>query len=422
MTKDVAATYLIRCLSPGVYPAIRKTDTLFLERRFLLEEDTMYQLFTSESVTEGHPDKVADFISDAILDACLVEDPNARVAIETAVTTHYCLIFGEISTTAQVNYEKIIRETVKEIGYTKPEYGYDASQLKIDVLVKEQSADIALGVDKNDHKALGAGDQGFVFGYANNETDTYIPLPIYLAHRLAQRLAYVRKENIIEGLRPDGKTQVTIAYDEHGKPAFVHTIVLSTQHDPSWTQEALHEVIKERVIVPVMKDFDLSDTLIRINPTGRFVKGGPDGDAGLTGRKIIVDTYGGYARHGGGAFSGKDATKVDRSAAYMARYIAKNIVASGVADQCEIQIAYAIGVAQPVSLYIDTFGTHKAPMSSIYDVVKTHFDLTPSGIIKTLHLNRPMYRETSHYGHFGKDNVNLTWERLDKIDLFKVLY
>ncbi len=382
----------------------------------------MYQLFTSESVTEGHPDKVADYISDAILDACLTEDPNARVAVETAVTTHYCLVFGEISTTATVDYEKIIREVTKEIGYTKPEYGYDASQLKIDIKVKKQSADIALGVDKNEHKDLGAGDQGFVFGYAVNETETLLPLPIYLAHRLAERLAYVRKSNRVKGLRPDGKTQVTVAYDEQGKPAFIHTIVLSTQHDPSWTQEALHAAMKEFVISPVMEGYDLRDTTIRINPTGRFVTGGPDGDAGLTGRKIIVDTYGGYARHGGGAFSGKDATKVDRSAAYMARYIAKNIVGSGVADRCEIQIAYAIGVAEPVSLYIDAFGTNKAPMEQIYDVVKTHFHLTPSGIIKTLDLNHPIYRETSRYGHFGKDNVTFTWEKLDKIDLFKELY
>lgn len=382
----------------------------------------MYQLFTSESVTEGHPDKVADFISDCILDACLTEDPNARVAIETAVTTHYCLIFGEITTTADVDYEHIIRDAVKDIGYTKPEYGYDASQLEIDIKVKEQSADIALGVNKNESKDLGAGDQGFVFGYAVNETDTFMPLPIYLAHRLAERLAYVRKQNIIEGLRPDGKTQVTVAYDEEGKPAFIHTIVLSTQHDPSWTQEALHAAINERVIVPVMKGYDLTDTLIRVNPTGRFVKGGPDGDAGLTGRKIIVDTYGGYARHGGGAFSGKDATKVDRSAAYMARYIAKNIVASGVADRCEIQIAYAIGIAEPVSFFIETFNTNKAPMENIYEVIKKHFDLTPSGIIKALDLNHPIYHKTSSYGHFGKDNANFSWECLNKIDLFKELY
>ena len=382
----------------------------------------MVQLFTSESVTEGHPDKVADYISDAVLDACLAQDPNARVAIETAVTTHYCLIFGEISTIAVVDYEKIIRDAAIDIGYTKPEYGYDASQLTIDVKVKKQSADIALGVDKKAHKDLGAGDQGFVFGYAVNETDTWMPLPIYLAHRLAERLAFVRKQGIVSGIRPDGKTQVTVAYGDDGKPAYIHTIVLSTQHDPSWTQEALHSAMTEHVIVPVMKDFDLTDTTIRINPTGRFVTGGPDGDAGLTGRKIIVDTYGGYARHGGGAFSGKDPTKVDRSAAYMARYIAKNIVASGVADRCEIQIAYAIGIPEPVSLYIDTFGTNKAPMTQIYDVVKTHFRLTPSGMIKSLDLNHPIYKETSRYGHFGKDNTKFSWERIDKIDLFKKLY
>ena len=382
----------------------------------------MYQLFTSESVTEGHPDKVADYISDAILDACLEKDPNARVAIETAVTTHYCLIFGEISVNADINYEKIIRDAAKDIGYTKPEYGYDANQLEIDIKVKRQSPDIALGVDKNEHKDLGAGDQGFVFGYAINETDTFMPLPIYLAHRLAERLAYVRKNNLVNGLRPDGKTQVTVAYDDQGKPAYIDTIVLSTQHDPNWTQKDLHQAIKTYVIEPIMKDYDLSHTTIRINPTGRFVTGGPDGDAGLTGRKIIVDTYGGYARHGGGAFSGKDPTKVDRSAAYMARYIAKNIVASGVADRCEIQIAYAIGIADPVSLFIDTFGTNKAPMDKIYDVVNKHFKLTPSGIIKSLDLNHPIYRKTSRYGHFGKDNESFSWERLDKIDLFKVLY
>ncbi len=381
----------------------------------------MFKFFTSESVTEGHPDKVADYISDAILDACLAKDPNARVAIETAVTTNYCLIFGEISVNAKIDYETIIREAVKDIGYTKPEYGYDANQLQIDIRVKRQSADIALGVDKNKHKDLGAGDQGFVFGYAVDETETFMPLPIYLAHRLAERLAYVRKNDIVFGIRPDGKTQVTVAYDELGKPSNINTIILSTQHDPYWTQADLHQAIMDYVIQPVMKDYDLSDTVIKINPTGRFVTGGPDGDAGLTGRKIIVDTYGGYARHGGGAFSGKDPTKVDRSASYMARYIAKNIVASGIASRCEIQIAYAIGIAEPVSFYIDTFGTNKVPLKKIYDVVRKHFKLTPSGIIKILDLNHPIYRSTSRYGHFGKDNVTFSWERLDKVDLFKDL-
>ncbi|MFA6800915.1 MAG: methionine adenosyltransferase, partial [Acholeplasmataceae bacterium] len=319
------------------------------------------------------------------------------------------------------DYEHIVRTAIKEIGYTKEAYGYNADEVKIDVRIKKQSLDIAQGVNRNDKKSLGAGDQGFVFGYANRDTKTYLPLPIYLAHRLAERLAYVRKEHIVEGIRPDGKTQVTIAYDQNHKFAYVHTIVLSTQHDPEWIQEDLHQSMIEHVIKPVFKDYDLSKTQFKINPTGRFVMGGPHGDAGLTGRKIIVDTYGGYARHGGGAFSGKDATKVDRSAAYMARYIAKNIVASEIADACEIQLAYAIGIAEPVSININTFGTEKVNYELIYDAVVNNFDLTPRGIIKTLDLNQPIYRKTTQYGHFGKSNTDFTWEKLDKIEIFKKL-
>ncbi len=381
----------------------------------------MYQLFSSESVTEGHPDKVADYISDSILDACLEQDPFSRVAIETAVTTNYALLFGEITSNATIDYERVVKDAIKFIGYNKEAYGYNADEVKVEVRVKKQSDDIALGVNKKEKKSLGAGDQGFMFGYANNDTDTFLPLPIYLAHRLAERLTYVRKQDIVKGLRPDGKTQVTIAYDENHKFAFIHTIVLSTQHDPEWHQEDLHQAMIKHVIKPVFKDYDLTNTEFKINPTGRFVMGGPHGDAGLTGRKIIVDTYGGYARHGGGAFSGKDATKVDRSAAYMARYIAKNIVASGIADACEIQLAYAIGIAEPISVNINTFGTEKVDHDLIYNTVINQFDLTPRGIIKTLDLNKPIYRKTTQYGHFGKSNTDFTWEKLDKIELFKEL-
>lgn len=381
----------------------------------------MYKLFSSESVTEGHPDKVADYISDSILDACLEQDPYSRVAIETAVTTNYALLFGEISTKATINFEKVVKDAIKYIGYNDPAYGYNADDVKVEVRVKQQSPDIAMGVNKDQKKSLGAGDQGFMFGYANNDTKTYLPLPIYLAHRLAERLTYVRKEGIVKGLRPDGKTQVTCAYDENDQFAYIDTIVLSTQHNPNFNQEDLHQKMIEHVIKPVLKDYDLSKTTYKINPTGRFVMGGPHGDAGLTGRKIIVDTYGGYARHGGGAFSGKDATKVDRSAAYMARYIAKNIVASGIADACEIQLAYAIGVSDPVSVNINTFNTEKVGQSLIYDTVIKHFDLTPKGIIDTLNLNQPIYRKTTQYGHFGKSNEDFSWEKLDKIELFKQL-
>ncbi|MCK9235325.1 MAG: methionine adenosyltransferase [Acholeplasmataceae bacterium] len=382
----------------------------------------MIKLFSSESVTEGHPDKVSDYISDSILDACLKQDPHARVAIETAVTTDYVLLFGEISTSAHVDYKAIVKQAIHDVGYTNRDSGFSAEEVEIDIRIKEQSGDIALGVNLNKEKELGAGDQGFTFGYANRDTDTFLPLPIYLAHRLAERLAFVRKENLVEGLRPDGKTQVTVAY-ENEKPKYIHTIVLSTQHDERWVenQEALHEQIKTHVIYPVLKDYDLSQTIYRINPTGKFVTGGPQGDAGLTGRKIIVDTYGGYARHGGGAFSGKDATKIDRSSAYMARYIAKNIVASGIASACEVQIAYAIGVSEPVSLFIDTFGTEKVALDKIYQAVKKHFTLTPKGMIKMLDLNRPIYKLTSAYGHFGRELPQFVWEKTDRIAIFKEL-
>ncbi|MCD4826897.1 MAG: methionine adenosyltransferase [Acholeplasmataceae bacterium] len=383
----------------------------------------MYKLFSSESVTEGHPDKVSDYISDAILDACLEQDPQSRVAVETAVTSHYCLLFGEITTNAVIDYEKIIKDAIKEIGYTQEAYGYSADTVKIDIRIEKQSEDIALGVDSKGDKKLGAGDQGLMFGYANQDTDTFLPLPIYLAHRLAERLSYVRKNNIIPNLRPDGKTQVTIAYDLNHKPDYIHTVVLSTQHDESWSQEDLRKEVLTHIINPVLKDYDTTKTNYQINPTGKFVKGGPHGDAGLTGRKIIVDTYGGYARHGGGAFSGKDATKVDRSAAYMARYIAKNIVASNVATECEIQLAYAIGLSEPVSFSINTFGSEKVDLEKIYEVVNKNFDLTPEGIIKTLDLNRPIYKKTAAYGHFGRNLEEFTWEKTNKIELFaKLLY
>lgn len=381
----------------------------------------MYKLFSSESVTEGHPDKLSDYISDSILDACLEQDPESRVAIETAVTTHYCLLFGEITTKAVVDYKKIVKQAILDIGYTKEAYGYSVDTVEIDIKIKEQSPDIALGVNKDDQKSLGAGDQGLMFGYANQDTDTFLPLPIYLAHRLAERLSYVRKTGIVEGLRPDGKTQVTVAYDENHKPKYIHTVVLSTQHDEFWNQKDLHEAMLEHVIRPVLKDYDTTKTVYQINPTGRFIIGGPHGDAGLTGRKIIVDTYGGYARHGGGAFSGKDATKVDRSAAYMARYIAKNIVASDVATECEIQLAYAIGLSEPVSFSINTFNTEKVDIDKIYEAVYVNFDLTPKGIIKTLKLNRPIYKKTAAYGHFGRNVDDFTWESTDKIEIFKKL-
>jgi len=383
----------------------------------------MKRLFSSESVTEGHPDKVADFISDSILDAALKQDPKARVACETAVTTNYCLLFGEISTTATIDFDQVARQAIKRIGYDKKEYGYNAEDVEIEVRIKPQSPDIAMGVNKTEHKDLGAGDQGLMFGYANTDTITLMPLPIYLAHRLAEQLTLARRQNLIQGLRPDGKTQVTVEYNEKNQPERIHTVVLSTQHDEYWSdrQDELKKELHQHVIDPILKYYDTTDTIYQINPTGRFVMGGPHGDAGLTGRKIIVDTYGGYARHGGGAFSGKDATKVDRSAAYMARYIAKNIVGSGIADQCEIQIAYAIGVSQPVSVLIDTFGTERVSLDLIYQTVSKHFDLRPSSIIKTLDLKRPIFAKTAAYGHFGREDQDFTWERLDKIDIFRNL-
>ena len=388
------------------------------------------RLFTSESVTEGHPDKIADQVSDAILDEILKDDPNARVACETTVTTGMALISGEISTTTYVDIPKVVRETIKEIGYTRAKFGYDSQTMAVLTAIDEQSPDIAQGVDtaleyrddlsEAEIEATGAGDQGLMFGYATNETDTYMPLPIFLSHQLSKRLSDVRKDGILDYLRPDGKVQVTVEYDEHDKPSRIDTIVVSTQHAEDIELEQIQNDIKEHVIYPTVQT-DLLDeqTKFYINPTGRFVIGGPQGDAGLTGRKIIVDTYGGYARHGGGCFSGKDPTKVDRSAAYAARYVAKNIVAAGLADKCEVQLAYAIGVAEPVSISIDTFGTGKVNESVLVEAVRTHFDLRPAGIIKMLDLKHPIYKQTAAYGHFGRTDVLLPWEKLDKVNLLK---
>ena len=389
------------------------------------------RLFTSESVTEGHPDKVCDAISDAILDACMEKDPMSRVACETAVCTGFVLVTGEITTNAYVDMQKIVRDTVKEIGYTKSEYGFDGNTCAVLVAIDEQSADIAMGVDKAleakenkmsdaEIEAIGAGDQGMMFGYATNETEEYMPYPISLAHKLALQLTKVRKDGTLKYLRPDGKSQVSVEYDEAGKPVRLEAVVLSTQHDADVTQEQIHEDIRKYVFDPVLpKELIDADTKFFINPTGRFVIGGPHGDAGLTGRKIIVDTYGGYARHGGGAFSGKDCTKVDRSAAYAARYVAKNIVAAGLADKCEIQLSYAIGVAQPTSVMVDTFGTGKVSDEKLVDIVRENFDLRPAGIIKMLDLRRPIYRQTAAYGHFGRNDLDLPWEKLDKAEALK---
>ena len=389
------------------------------------------RLFTSESVTEGHPDKVCDAISDAILDACMEKDPMSRVACETAVCTGFVLVTGEITTNAYVDMQKIVRDTVKEIGYTKSEYGFDGNTCAVLVAIDEQSADIAMGVDKAleakenkmsdaEIEAIGAGDQGMMFGYATNETEEYMPYPISLAHKLALQLTKVRKDGTLKYLRPDGKSQVSVEYDEAGKPVRLEAVVLSTQHDDDATQEQIHEDIKKYVFDPVLpKELIDDNTKFFINPTGRFVIGGPHGDAGLTGRKIIVDTYGGYARHGGGAFSGKDCTKVDRSAAYAARYVAKNIVAAGLADKCEIQLSYAIGVAQPTSVMVDTFGTGKVSDEKLVDIVRENFDLRPAGIIKMLDLRRPIYKQTAAYGHFGRNDLDLPWEKVDKVDVLK---
>ncbi len=386
------------------------------------------RLFTSESVTEGHPDKMCDAISDAILDALLEKDPLSRVACETSITTGLVLVMGEISTKAYVDIPRIVRETIRNIGYTRDKYGFDADTCGVIICIDEQSSDIALGVDKakevkefgneeTEENLLGAGDQGMMFGYATCETDEYMPYPIALAHRLARQLTKIRKDGTLKYLRPDGKTQVTVEYDEYGKPLRLETVVLSTQHDSEITQEQIHKDIKKYVFDTTLpQEMVDKDTKFFINPTGRFVIGGPHGDSGLTGRKIIVDTYGGFARHGGGAFSGKDATKVDRSAAYVARYIAKNIVAAKLASKCEIQLSYAIGVAEPTSIGIDTFGTGQLPDDKLIDIVRKNFALTPTGIIDMLDLRRPIYKQTSSYGHFGRNDLDLPWERLDKVE------
>ena len=388
-------------------------------------------LFTSESVTEGHPDKICDQISDAVLDELMRQDPNSRVACETSITTGLVLVMGEISTEGYVDIQKIVRDTIKEIGYDHSDYGFDCNTCGVITAIDEQSADIAMGVDKaleakenqmsdDDIEAIGAGDQGMMFGFASNETEEYMPYPISLAHKLAKRLTEVRKNGTLPYLRPDGKTQVSVEYDENGKPVRLEAVVLSTQHDADVTQEQIHKDIKREVFDVILpKELVDDDTKFFINPTGRFVIGGPNGDSGLTGRKIIVDTYGGYARHGGGAFSGKDCTKVDRSAAYAARYVAKNIVAAGLADKCEIQLSYAIGVARPTSVRVDTFGTGKLDERKLVEIVRENFDLRPAGIIKMLDLRRPIYKQTAAYGHFGRLDLDLPWEKLDMVDKLK---
>ena len=388
-------------------------------------------LFTSESVTEGHPDKMCDQISDAILDALMEQDPMSRVACETCTTTGLVMVMGEITTNAYVDIQKIVRDTVREIGYTRGKYGFDADTCGVITAIDEQSADIALGVDKaleakenkmseEEIAAIGAGDQGMMFGYASDETPELMPYPISLAHKLARKLTEVRKDGTLKYLRPDGKTQVTVEYDENGTPKRLDAVVLSTQHDPDVTQEQIHEDIKKYVFDTVLPaEMVDENTKFFINPTGRFVIGGPHGDSGLTGRKIIVDTYGGYGRHGGGAFSGKDCTKVDRSAAYAARYVAKNMVAAGLAKKCEIQLSYAIGVAHPTSIQVDTFGTGKLSDQRLTEIVRENFDLRPAGIIKMLNLRRPIYKQTAAYGHFGRNDLNLPWEALDKVEELK---
>ena len=408
------------------------------QKQTVQKEEKMEQeklLFTSESVTEGHPDKMCDAISDAILDALIKEDPMSRVACETASCTGFVLVTGEITTEGYVDIQKIVRDTVKEIGYDKSEYGFDGNTCAVMVAIDEQSPDIAMGVDKSleakkkaaennmseeELDAIGAGDQGMMFGYATNETEEFMPYPIYLAHKLTKQLTKVRKDGTLPYLRPDGKSQVSVQYDEAGKPIRLEAVVLSTQHDPDVTQEQIQKDIEKYVFDEVLpKEMVDEDTKYFINPTGRFVIGGPHGDAGLTGRKIIVDTYGGYARHGGGAFSGKDCTKVDRSAAYAARYVAKNIVAAGLADKCEIQFSYAIGVAHPTSIRVDTFGTGKLSSSRLVEIIRENFDLRPAGIIKMLDLRRPIYKQTAAYGHFGRSDLDLPWEKTDKAEDLK---
>ena len=388
-------------------------------------------LFTSESVTEGHPDKICDAVSDAILDAMVAQDPMSRVACETCTTTGLVMVMGEITSKASVDIAQIARDTVREIGYNRGKFGFDADTCAVMVTLDKQSPDIAMGVDRalearenamsdDEIEAIGAGDQGMMFGYATNETEEFMPYPIALAHKLARRLTEVRKDGTLPYLRPDGKTQVTVEYDENGKPSRLDTIVLSTQHDPDVSQEQIHSDIREYVFGSVLpEDMVDKNTRFFINPTGRFVIGGPHGDSGLTGRKIIVDTYGGYARHGGGAFSGKDCTKVDRSAAYAARYVAKNIVAAGLAVKCEIQLSYAIGVAQPTSIMVDTYGTGKLSETKLVDIIRDNFDLRPAGIIKMLDLRRPIYKQTAAYGHFGRNDLDLPWEKTDKIEILK---
>lgn len=389
------------------------------------------RLFTSESVTEGHPDKMCDAISDAILDALMEKDPMSRVACETCTTTGLVMVMGEITTQAYVDIQKLVRETIREIGYDRAKYGFDCDTCGVIVALDEQSSDIAMGVDKAleakrnemsdaEIDAIGAGDQGMMFGYATNETEEYMPYAISLAHKLALQLTKVRKDKTLAYLRPDGKTQVTVEYDGNNKPVRLDAVVLSTQHDDEVSQEQIHKDIRQYVFDPILpKEMVDDNTKFFINPTGRFVIGGPQGDSGLTGRKIIVDTYGGYARHGGGAFSGKDCTKVDRSAAYAARYVAKNIVAAGMADRCEIQLSYAIGVAHPTSIMVDTFGTGKVSDDKLVEIIRENFDLRPAGIIKMLDLRRPIYKQTSAYGHFGRNDLDLPWEKLDKIDIIK---